>query len=178
MFFINGNLTVRQLEKKDNYLLAKWLSDPTVLEFYEGRDNHFDLEKVNNVFYKSERGQVRCIIEYEGCDIGYIQFYILDEESKEAYGYSQKETIYGTDQFIGEPDYWNKGIGTLLVSSMVQFLIEQKKADRVVMDPQVRNERAIKCYEKCGFKKVKILLKQELHEGVFQDCWLIEYHNN
>ena len=170
-------MKVRQLEKKDNSLLAKWLSDPTALEFYEGRNNPFSIEKVNCVFYKSDRGQVRCIIDYEGSEIGYIQFYLLDEETKKEYGYSQEETIYGTDQFIGESEYWNKGVGTLLVSSMVQFLIEQKKADRVVMDPQVRNVRAIKCYEKCGFKKVKMLLKQELHEGVLQDCWLIEYHN-
>ncbi len=43
------------------------------------------------------------------------------------------------------------------------------------MDPQLRNTRAMKCYEKCGFKKIKILPKHELHEGVHQDCWLIEY---
>ena len=59
---------------------------------------------------------------------------------------------------------------------MIRYLIEHKKADRIVMDPQTRNTRAIKCYEKCGFKKVKILPSRELHEGEYQDCWLIEYH--
>ncbi|QED46707.1 GNAT family N-acetyltransferase [Cytobacillus dafuensis] len=176
MLFNNGKLNVRKLEKKDNYLLAKWLSDPKVLEFYEGRDNPFDLEKVNTEFYNPNDDVNGCIIEFEGVDIGYIQYYELDDETREKYGYSKNtEVIYGIDQFIGEPAYWNKGIGTILVHSMVEYLIIEKHADFVVMDPQVCNERALKCYEKCGFKKVKLLPKNELHEGEYRDCWLIEY---
>ncbi|WP_019413976.1 GNAT family N-acetyltransferase [Paenisporosarcina sp. TG20] len=175
MLFQNGHLKVRKLEEKDNILLVKWLSDPSVLEFYEGRDNPFDLDKVNKAFYSSEDvDEVKCIIEFEENEIGYIQFYQLDDETKKEYGYLN-EKVYGTDQFIGEVEYWDKGIGTLLVKSMVNYLIEQKKADRVVMDPQSRNVRAIKCYEKCGFKKVRLLPKRELHEGEYQDCWLLEY---
>jgi aminoglycoside 6'-N-acetyltransferase len=175
MLFHNGDLKVRKLEEKDNVLLAKWLSDPSVLEFYEGRDNPFDLDKVNEVFYASEDDEVKCIVEYDGNDIGYIQFYQVDDETKKEYGYLN-ENVYGTDQFIGEVEYWNKGIGTLLVTSMIKFLIEHKKADRIVMNPQTRNTRALNCYEKCGFEKVKILSSRELHEGKYQDCWLIEYH--
>ncbi|RDI37219.1 GNAT family N-acetyltransferase [Falsibacillus pallidus] len=178
MLFVNGRLMVRLLEKEDAWLLAKWLSDPVVLEFYEGRDNPFDMNKVNEKFYQRENGVARCIIEYDDAAIGYIQFYKLEEESRQLYGYEDEtELIYGMDQFIGETEYWNKGIGTLLVQSMVDFLIEEKQADRVVMDPQTWNERAVRCYEKCGFKKVKLLPKNEWHEGEFRDCWLIEKGN-
>jgi aminoglycoside 6'-N-acetyltransferase len=45
------------------------------------------------------------------------------------------------------------------------------------MDPRVSNERAIHCYEKCGFQKVKVLKEHELHEGVLEDCWMMEYKN-
>lgn len=31
-----------------------------------------------------------------------------------------KINVYGTDQFIGEVEYWNKGIGTLLVRAMTK----------------------------------------------------------
>lgn len=172
--FQNGHLNVRKLEIKDKFLLVKWLSDPTVLEFYEGRDNPMDIEKIEKAFYPAEDDEVRCIVEVARHEVGYIQFYPLEEETKRKYGYAE-EIVYGTDQFIGEVAYWNKGIGTLLVSSMVQFLTEEKKAIRVVMDPQTRNKRAIRCYEKCGFKKVKFLPKNEWHEGEYQDCWLMEY---
>ncbi len=50
----------------------------------------------------------------------------------------------------------------------MEYLIERKQADRVVMDPQKRNERALKCYEKCSFKKVRILPKHEYHEENFK----------
>ena len=51
MLFRQGKLAVRELERKDNHLLSKWLSDPAVLEYYEGRDNVFDLERVDRHFY-------------------------------------------------------------------------------------------------------------------------------
>nr|WP_306428723.1 GNAT family N-acetyltransferase [Robertmurraya siralis] len=108
--------------------------------------------------------------------MGYTQYYQLDNETRNLYGYVDvPDIIYGIDQFIGEIEYWNRGIGTLLVKSMVEFLVEQKQADRVVMDPQTSNKRAIRCYEKCGFERVKLLPKNELHEGEYRDCWLIEY---
>ncbi|TQR19382.1 GNAT family N-acetyltransferase [Psychrobacillus vulpis] len=176
MLFKNGKLSVRLLELKDNSILVKWLSDPIVLEFYEGRDNAFDLDMVHEKFYNRDKGVVRCIVEFDKLPIGYIQYYLLDSDDSKLYGYTDlSDVIYGMDQFIGEVAYWNKGIGTLLVKSMVEFLVEQNQADRVVMDPQTWNERAIRCYEKCGFKKVKLLPKNELHEGEYRDCWLIEY---
>lgn len=176
MLFTNHHLLVRNLEIKDNHLLAKWLSDPSVLEYYEGRDNPFDLQKVNQKFYNRKSGVNGCIVEYNNFEIGYIQYYQLDQETRNNYGYvGNSENIYGIDQFIGEPKFWNKGIGTLLVKSMVNFLIEQKQAAMVVMDPRIKNVRAIHCYEKCGFKKIKILPKHELHEGEYWDCWLMEY---
>ncbi|MCT2536879.1 acetyltransferase [Aquibacillus koreensis] len=168
-------LQVRYLEEKDKPLLANWLSNPNVLQFYEGRDQPFDLEQVNKVFYGNDR-EGRCMVEFGGKEIGYIQFYTLDDITKATYGYND-QIIYGIDQFIGEEDYWNKGIGKLLVTSMARYLIKQKSAERVVMDPQIRNQRAIRCYEKSGFIKVKKLPKHELHEGEYQDCWLMEYGN-
>jgi aminoglycoside 6'-N-acetyltransferase len=42
------------------------------------------------------------------------------------------------------------------------------------MDPQLRNKRALRCYEKCGFTPVKILPQHEQHEGIMEDCHLIE----
>ncbi|MEC5423537.1 hypothetical protein QGM71_08530 [Virgibacillus sp. C22-A2] len=102
--FQQGKLKVRNLEEKDHYLLAKWLSDLLVLEFYEGRDNPFDLVKVNKVFYASESDSVRCIVEFENKEIGYIQFYQLDDETKKDYGYLDE---------LGSIKFWLQLILTL-----------------------------------------------------------------
>lgn len=176
MIFQQEDLVLRELMIEDAALLAKWLSNPTVLEFYEGRDNPFDLSKVHQKFFNQNDDETRCMIEYAGKEIGYLQFYELDKEAFSYYGLEvSNERVFGMDQFIGEVDFWNRGIGTKVVSATVQYLLEQKQADKIVMDPQVVNERAICCYEKCGFLKVKVLPQKELHEGELRDCWLIEY---
>ncbi|OLN21253.1 GNAT family N-acetyltransferase [Domibacillus antri] len=179
MLFQKGKLKVRELEERDQNLLVKWLSDPVVLEFYEGRDSPFDLERVKAHFYHDEKDVTRCIIEFDGAEIGYAQYYPLDEQEREVYGYTGDESvIYGTDQLIGEIDYWNKGIGKVLVKAIVEYLAKEKQAGKVVMNPQAWNERAIRCYEKCGFKKVKLLPEHEWHEGKYNDCWVVEYRND
>ncbi|MBB6453351.1 aminoglycoside 6'-N-acetyltransferase [Salirhabdus euzebyi] len=176
MLFENNNLSVRLLEEKDKTWLVKWLSDPKVLQYYEGRDRPFDLALVGEKFFSNNQAVNRCIVLYDGKPIGYIQFYLVEGKEREEYGYlSQSEIIYGTDQFIGEVDFWNRGIGKLLVSSIVDFLTKDRKAHKIVMDPQTWNERAIACYEKCGFQKVKLLPLREYHEGTYRDCWLMEY---
>ncbi|MCP1183024.1 GNAT family N-acetyltransferase [Paenibacillus sp. 1781tsa1] len=172
----SNGITVRFLETEDEHQLVKWLTDPEVLQYYEGRDRPHDLEQVREHFYNQDDDATRCIVEYGGHPIGYIQFYELEEEERTEYGYGDTdEIIYGTDQFIGEIDYWNKGIGTLLVQSMLAYLTHEKEARKVVMDPQSWNLRAISCYEKCGFQRIKLLEKHEQHEGQMRDCWLMEY---
>ncbi|TSB45535.1 GNAT family N-acetyltransferase [Alkalicoccobacillus porphyridii] len=172
-------LNVRPLVKEDAYRLTKWLSDPEVLQFYEGRDHPFDLEMVQRKFYKQTDRTNRCAVEWEGQTIGYVQYYPIDEEERKTYGLmDNKSLIYGLDQFIGEKDFWNKGIGTILVQTMTDFLTIELKVEQVVMDPQVTNTRALACYEKCGFVKQKRLPEHEWHEGQYRDCWLIIYTPN
>ncbi|QDX94241.1 GNAT family N-acetyltransferase [Brevibacillus laterosporus] len=178
MIFQKEKVLVRKLVEAHKHWLVKWLTNPVVLEYYEGRDNPHDLNKVMQHYYENNEEVTRCIVEYDWQAIGYLQFYQIDEQMKLDYGYTEKEVVYGTDQFIGEPERWNSGIGRLLVSAMVEYLHKEKGAHKVVMDPQAWNERAIRCYIRCGFKKVKLLPKHERHEGELRDCWLLEHKNH
>ncbi|WP_234123493.1 GNAT family N-acetyltransferase [Clostridium hydrogenum] len=179
LFCKRGKLSIRGLENDDKKLIVKWLSDNRVLQYYEGRDNPFDEQMVKEKFYDGDSDVTRCIIEYYNIPIGYIQFYLIDEEERSEYGYADfGGNVFGTDQFIGEPQYFGQGIGTELMKAMIDFLIEEKDAQKIVLDPQVLNKRAIKCYEKSGFVKVKKLLKHEVHEGKLRDCWLMEHDKN
>lgn len=170
-------LSVRSLEPEDPLLLVKWLSDPVVLEYYEGRDRPHDLAKVQEHFYEdSPEGMVRGIVRYRSEDVGYIQFYPIDDDERTEYGYTDfTGEIYGMDQFIGEPRLWNQGIGSQLVKETVAFLLTVKRTDKIVMDPQCWNHRALRVYEKNGFVRKRLLPQHEWHEGEYRDCWLIEY---
>jgi aminoglycoside 6'-N-acetyltransferase len=175
--FNKGKLLVRKIEKSDASLMVKWLTDPEVLQYYEGRDRPQNIELVKQHFtHMEDDDETRCIVEYDNVEIGYIQFYPVDDNGKEQYQCTELEgRIFGMDQFIGEKDYWNKGIGKQLVQSTVEHLINVLGADHIVIDPQTWNLRAIACYEKCGFQKMKLLPKHEWHEGEMRDCLLMVF---
>ena len=78
------------------------------------------------------------------------------------------------DQFIGEPEYWNRGIGTSFLQTMVSYLKTRKAAETVLLDPHTNNPRAVRAYEKAGFRIIGLLPEHELHEGKNTDCWLME----
>ncbi|MHA7965513.1 GNAT family N-acetyltransferase [Paenibacillus sp. CAU 1782] len=176
MILIQGNeVGIRTLEAEDAPLLWKWLNDPDVLTYYEGRDRPQSHENIRESFYEEIGEATLCIIQFMGNDIGYLQFYPLEDEDRQPYGYGENDgIIYGMDQFIGETDYWNRGIGTKLIGEVTRYLFSFHGADKIVMDPQTWNERAIKVYEKNGFIKKRLLPRHEFHEGEHRDCWLIE----
>ncbi|WP_404450209.1 GNAT family N-acetyltransferase [Sutcliffiella horikoshii] len=168
-------LLIRELQQgKDEKHLLKWLCEPKVLEFYEGRDKTFNFEDIISKFFNRNDEVSRCMVVYQGKNIGYIQYYPINKDSSTLADYYEMKKVYGLDQFIGDTEYWNKGIGTLHISSMVSYLLNQRGANRLVMDPMIFNGRAIKCYEKTGFKKKRVLPKHILHEGKYRDCWLME----
>ncbi|MGM7700815.1 GNAT family N-acetyltransferase [Pseudalkalibacillus sp. Hm43] len=172
---VSGNLLIRTLVEEDSPYLVKWLNDPEILKWYEGRDQPHEIGKVKEHFFSKSNERVkRNIILLDGNEIGYVQYYPLSDEEKRVYGYKKTEKIFGMDQFIGETSEQDKGIGTKMILAVVQYLFEEKEAEIIAMDPQLRNKRAIHCYEKCGFIPVKILVEHELHEGIKEDCLLIE----
>ena len=160
----------------DYLLMSSWLTDERVLEFYEGRDNPHDLAKVVEKFGPPARGEgnvVPCIMFHEGVPIGYIQYYAVAESERHEYEIETIDGVYGVDLFIGKPDLWNQGIGTRLLSMLVNYLFDEPGAVKIVIDPRVSNHRAVRSYEKCGFKRVKVLQNHELHESEYRDCWLM-----
>lgn len=175
----NENINIRLMKDtaEDYTLMAKWLTDPVVLQYYEGRDNPHNIDKIKEKYAPRVLKKdcvIPCIIQLDNKDIGYIQYYQITEDEKSEYGYDRQENMYVIDLFIGEPEYWNKGIGTRTLKGLIEMLKSEKDADMIVIDPQTWNVRAISCYEKVGFRKVKLLKKHELHEGEYRDSWLME----
>lgn len=167
-------VALRPLAPDDAPLLLRWLTDPRVLEYWEGPHEVFTPERIREDFYDDPDPTVRCIIQYCGRDIGYLQYYPLDSEGFAEYQYPRTELrVFGIDQFIGEPELWGKGIGRAFVRLICEFLRDGLGAQAVVLDPHADNLRAIRCYEACGFRKVKMLPEHELHDGVMVDCWLM-----
>lgn len=174
---IKQNIRIRELTDNDFSLMFKWLTDKRVLEFYGGRDKKYNIELIKEHYTEKWKDEViRVIIEYDSIPIGYGQIYKMYDELYPDYNYPKSnDIVYGIDQFIGEPEYWNKGIGTEYIKMILDFLRKERNADAVILDPHKNNPRAIRCYEKAGFKIIKELPKHEMHEGIKEDCYLMEY---
>lgn len=171
------DLRIRSLTKKDLPILLKWLTDDRVLEFYGGRDQNLTEFDILREYYEEDNEiATRLIVECNEIPIGYVQVYDMIDEYYDSYQYDKKEEIvYCMDQFIGEPDYWDKGIGTRFMKMILEYLVTEKNARAVILDPHQNNPRAVRMYEKAGFKIIKELPKHELREGVMEDCYLMEY---
>ena len=171
MLFQTGALSVRRLTEADIPQLAKWMSDPRVLKYFGGRNAVHDEVKIREDCFSDEI-DVRCMIELDGAPIGYIQLCPSDDGGS---GYASDKTVWGIDLYIGEPDYWNRGLGTRVVRAAAEFLIEVGWAQVVTIDPEMWNVRAVRSYEKAGFRKVRFMPQCELHEGVYRDSWLMVF---
>lgn len=164
--------------------MAKWLSTPEVLAFYEGRDKSYSIEDIIKKFGPRARRKeevIPCIIAYKQQPIGYIQYYPTDPKDYDIEGIDvgeQYKKIIAMDLFIGETSYWNKGLGTIVIQEMVRYLLSEEGAESIWIDPVTTNERAIRCYEKSGFRKVGIVPKREMHEGVYRDSYIMAVQKN
>ena len=84
-----------------------------------------------------------CFILLDGSPIGFIQYYLQDKHS------------IGLDMWIGSPDNRSKGCGTEALRQMVELIREKHPEIReVFIDPEPENVRAVRCYEKAGFRTV------------------------
>ena len=175
----NRDIRIRSMTDKDFPLMLKWLSDGRVLEFYAGRDTRYSFETIK-LHYSEVWDTVyyRVIFEYKGDAIGYGQIYKLYDDLYKEYHYPQNgEIVFAADQFIGEPEYWGRGIGTKYMQTVLDFLKTVENADAVILDPHKSNARAIRAYEKVGFKIIDELPEHELFEGERVDCYLMEFRN-
>ncbi|AWE07670.1 GNAT family N-acetyltransferase [Lysinibacillus sp. 2017] len=153
-----NNIYIRKMTDNDYGLMTKWLSTKEVLEFYGDINSPFTLEQVKEKYEPRVRGESRVtpfIVELDSLPIGFMQHYKLQAKVQKKYGYLEHQIIYGIDQFIGVPKLFNKGYGTIMVSKFIDLISKTTDAEIIILDPEISNERAIRCYEKCGFSQVK-----------------------
>ena len=55
--------------------------------------------------------------------------------------------------FIGDKNYRSKGYGTEAIKLILDFGFNYMNLKNIALDVMSFNERAIKCYKKCGFKE-------------------------
>jgi aminoglycoside 6'-N-acetyltransferase len=105
------------------------------------------------------------VIEFDGEPIGVIQY---SEERDPDYEHA------GID--IAIHDEWQgRGLGTDAVRTLARHLVHDRGIHRLTIDPAAANDRAIRCYEKVGFRPVGVMRDYERggdgtwHDGLLMD---------
>jgi aminoglycoside 6'-N-acetyltransferase len=112
-----------------------------------------------------EPGEAAFAIEVDGTVAGSIQF---SEEDEPDYRHA------GIDIFLSEA-YQGRGLGPEAIRLLARHLIEERGHHRLTIDPAAANERAIRAYERVGFRRVGAMRRYERgRDGTWHDGLLMD----
>ena len=143
-FFMN-KIFLRKIKLSDKKYFAKWWRDKELLKLTSGILQCISDKEVNKYFgniLKSKKDQ-HFLITLNEIVIGHI------------FLTKKRNDWYETQIVIGEKKYWGKGYGT----KAIKLLIKRAKKlniSKIYLEVRPTNIRAIKSYEKCGFKRAGI----------------------
>jgi len=136
----------RPLTAADLPVIATWLARPHVAEWWDGP-------------IALEAGLRQSVAVLEGEAIGYAQSYQAVACHGDGWWLEVDDPgVHGIDQFLIAAARLGQGLGTQMVRAFVADLFADPRVTRVQADPSPANGRAIRCYEKAGFRRVHEIL--------------------
>ena len=157
MIRIDAPVTLRPMTAQDLPMLHDWLNRPHLVQWWGGEAERPSLEEVMAKYTPRVLASER-VIPYIGmlgdAPFAYAQSYVALGCGG---GWWEGETdpgVRGIDQSIADPQLLGKGLGTKLVRTLVDTLFRDAAVSKIQTDPSPANLRAIRCYEKAGFRVV------------------------
>ena len=145
------------LDEERVRLMASWLRRPHVAEWW-GTPDTVDELRNDYLITAGNPPLVRgYIATLDGRPLGFIQSYVVKGAGD---GWWDDETdpgARGIDQFLAEESDLGRGLGTLMVRTFVERLFTDPEVTKVQTDPSPDNARAIRAYEKAGFRRLHVV---------------------
>jgi len=151
-------LIMRAVEPRDACFLAEMINDPEVRAALGAYDLVFpmsvDLEE-RWIESLSKKDEVHMIATARGgsSSLGIVSLKDINKRNRSAHL-----------SIILQKKSWDKGYGTEAVTGVLDFLFDRMNMHRVWLRVAEHNKRAMRCYEKCGFK-----IEGTLREDHFAD---------
>ena len=132
--------------------MVKWNNDPEV-EYYTGYGLPKTLSECEIWFNRHVPGHDCRLYAIEAAGARLIGDLELDHIS-----WRNREAEFRIR--IGVKEYWDQGYGTDAVRTLLALALGRLGLRRVYLRVYCFNRRAIRCYEKCGFRKEGVLRRK------------------
>src|SRR5580704_16331366 len=140
----------RPMTVTDLPTIRRWLETPHVAQWWHGPSEQFAL--VSGDLDHPDMAQF--IVTADAREFAYLQCYDI---SAWDVGFGpQPDGTRGLDQFIGEADMIGLGHGSAFVRVFANRMLTSG-TPRVVTDPDPVNARAVRAYEKAGFRRDRLV---------------------
>ena len=152
---------LRLLTEADVPRIVELGADPEVSRWWRGLTHEHVLDKARG---EDDDAVVFAIVDDDEV-AGLVQYFEEDDEEFRS---------ASIDLFLGAP-YHGRGLGTDTVRTLARHLIEERGHHRLTIDPAAHNERAIRCYERVGFRPVGVMREYWRDpDGVWRDGLLLD----
>lgn len=162
----DGEIVLRQIKRSDAAAVLELLRQPGVAQWW----GPYDAQKLERDFFDPAWAYTYLIL-VDGALGGVLQFHeVPDPDYRSA----------GVDVTLGDA-YQNRGLGTRALRRLISYLIAERGHHRITIDPATDNPRAIRVYEKVGFKPVGVMRRYERgidgewHDGLLMDLLAEEF---
>ena len=150
----------------DNYI--SWLNDYEVVKFSEQRYRTHDFEDVQRFVIEKYNSSIDLLfgIYYQKKHIGNIKLGSIDMHNN----------VADISYFIGDRDYWNKGIGTEIVKSLTLYGFQNLNLHKIIAYCNPENKSSEKVLIKAGYniegiRKEQLFFEEKrLDELVYTIC--------
>jgi aminoglycoside 6'-N-acetyltransferase len=158
--FHTERTTIRPFAEDDIAPTLAMLAEPEVSRWW----GVYDSARVHREFMES-KDAVSFAIEVDAAFAGVVQYWV---EAEPEYRHAGLDITLATA-------YHDAGLGPEVLRSLATYLFEELDFHRLVIDPAADNARAIRAYEKIGYRPVGIMRQYEqLPDGSWRDALLMD----
>ncbi len=145
----------RQMQYTDIPLFLEWSSRPHVSEWWGDPPPLPEIETWCGPA-AGDGPEVRYLALLNGAEpVGFIQTYSAVEGHGDGWWLEEHDPgVRGIDLFLANVEQLDRGLGTAMIRAFVARLFGDPSVTRIQCDPAPLNHRAIRCYEKAGFRAV------------------------
>lgn len=157
-------------------LLYKWCADPEILYWTEGGTDDpylsYDHDTVHDIYGGVSQNAFCFLVEANGFPIGECWLQKMNLPNVIAM-YPSGTDVRRIDMSIGEKEYWNKGIGTMMIHVLIDFAFTNENIDVLHCFCEDYNIRSCRVWEKSGLELVFTEELPQPQKGKLQFHWRV-----